>query len=196
MEEKRRWSLLVFVGTGLVVAALAYLGSSAWATPGQTDEQKTVPAPATKSVDKTLVLPGHDVEFDLSVKVPAGSLPWENVVLTDTIDSYLTIRGAFSEQGGTEIVGQTVTATIGTIPEGTITVWIYVTVKPGAPHGQVITNTAYVNADEFPAVEVSEPVTITVGYPRYLPLVMKGYIAPWWWGNQRFKLGTSENPSR
>lgn len=195
MEEKRRWSLLVLVGTGLVVAALAYLGSGPWATAGP-NSQQTVPAPATKNVDKTLVLPTHDAVFDLSVGVPSQSLPWDNVVLTDTIDSYLTIGGVTSSQGSINILGQAVTATLGSIGTGaTATVDITVTVKPGAPHGQVITNTAYVNADTFPNSVPSQPVTITVGYPRYLPLLMKRYIAPKGLGNQRFKLGTGKNPS-
>lgn len=180
MEEKRRWSLLVLVGTGLVVAALAYLGSGPWATAGP-NSQQTVPAPATKNVDKTLVLPTHDAVFDLSVGVPSQSLPWDNVVLTDTIDSYLTIGGVLTSQGTYDKIGQTVTVTFGSIATGgTATVDIYVTVKADAPHGKSIVNTAYVNADNFPHPEASQPVTITVGYPRYLPLLMKRYIAPWW----------------
>jgi hypothetical protein len=177
-EKKRRWGVLVCVGISLVIAAVAYLGSGRWAMAGPRLAQ-TVPAPATKDVDKALLLPTHDAVFDISVGVPGASLPWDNVVMTDTIDSYLTIGGSYSEQGGIQIVGQMVTATIGTIPGGdTVTVWISVTVKPSAPHGQVIANTAYVNADEFPEVQVSDPVTITVGIPRYLPLVMKRYSAP------------------
>ncbi len=178
MEEKRRWGVLVCVGISLVVAMVAYLGSGRWATASPRGAE-TIPAPATKDVDKTLLLPTHDAAFGLSVGVPGASLVWKNVVLTDTIDSYLTIRGAVSSQGGTEIVGQAVTATLGTIEAGaTATVEILVTVNADAPHGQLIPNVAYVNADEFPEVQVSDPVTITVGYPRYFPLVMKKYSAP------------------
>jgi hypothetical protein len=180
MEEKRRWSLLVLVGTGLVVAALAYLGSGPWATAGP-NSQQTVPAPATKNVDKTLVLPTHDAVFDLSVGVPSQSLPWDNVVLTDTIDSYLAIGGVTTSQGSINVLGQAVTATLGSIATGgTATVRIYVTVNGDAPHGQSIVNTAYVNADNFPHPEASQPITITVGYPRCLPLLMKRYPAPYW----------------
>lgn len=179
MEEKRTgWSLLAFVGTGMVVAVVAYLGSGSWAT-ASPNSQQTVPAPATKSVDKTLALPNHDAVFDLSVDVPSQSLPWDNVVLTDTIDSYLKIRGAIGSQGGISVVGQAVTATLGSIPTGgTATVTIYVTVNADAPYGQLIPNVAYVTADTFEQPEVSQPVTITVGYPRHLPVMMKGYGGP------------------
>jgi hypothetical protein len=178
MEEKRRCSLLVFVGTSLVVGAVAYLGSGRWATAGPRSAE-TIPAPATKTVDKALLLPTHDAVFDLSIGVPGASLPWDNVVLTDTIDSYLTITGVTNPQGSISVVGQAVTATLGDIPAGgTATVKIDVRVNADAPHGQVIENVAYVNADKFPEAQVSDLVTITVGYPRYLPLVTKRYSAP------------------
>jgi hypothetical protein len=178
MEEKRRWGVLVCVGISLVVAIAAYLGSGRWVTASPRGDE-TIPAPATKDVDKPLLLPTHDAVFDLSVGVPGASLVWKHVVLTDTIDSYLTITGVTSSQGGIQIVGQAVTATLGTLEAGaTATVEILVTVNADAPHGQLIPNVAYVIADEFPEVQVSDPVTITVGYPRYFPLMMKGYSPP------------------
>jgi hypothetical protein len=179
MEEKRRWSLCAFVGATLLVVGVAYLSPGSWAAANANSEPVTVPAPAEKSVDEWLLLPTHAAVFGLLIEVPEESLIWHNVTLTDTVDSYLSITGVETSQGSFTVVGQAVTATLGSIDAGEMaTVDIDVTVNADAPHGQLIPNVAYVNADNFCHPEPSNLVTITVGIPRYLPLVMKKYSAP------------------
>jgi hypothetical protein len=179
MEEKRRSSLFVFVGATLLVVGVAYLSPGSWAAASLNSEPVTVPAPAEKSVDEWLMLPTHDAEFGLLIEVPQQSLIWHNVTLTDTVDSYLSITGVDTSQGSFTVLGQAVTVCLGSIDAGEMaTVGIDVTVNADAPHGQLIPNVAYVNADNFPHPEASNVITITVGIPRYLPLLMKRYSPP------------------
>lgn len=181
MEEKRRklWSLVAVVASGLVLLALAALGASAWATDGLLAQDQTVPAPPWKSCEKKVVLPGGDARFDICIEVPEESLPWDHIVVTDVVDSYLAIRGVSASQGEVFRVGQLVTADLGTIATGvSATVQIDVRVRDYAPPGGGCPNTAIVYARNFLEPEASETITLTIGIPLYLPLVMKGYSAP------------------
>ena len=181
MEEKRRklWSLLALVASGLVLLALAALGASVWATPGQTEEDQTVPSAPGKVLQNTLLRPGSKEEFDICVTVPITSLLWRNVVVSDTLDSYLTVAGVSATPGAGQWKGQNVTVTVEQLDPGeSVFIDIGFAVNPDAPPGQAITNVARVYADNFEEIETSLPVTITVAYPLCLPLVMKGYSAP------------------
>lgn len=178
-QRKNRWGLLAFVGVGLVVVALLSLASSTWATPAQDATHGTVTIPPFKTVDKPVVVVGDLAVYEIELKNPPKIPPWtwDNVVVTDTIDSRLGIYGIMSTQGTVFVDGQDVTINVGEMPSGTTnTISIYVRVESGNP-GDVIENIAYIPRPGWPPLESSAEET-TVGIPAYIPLVLKAYSGP------------------
>ena len=93
-RRKQRWGLLALVGTGLMLMAIFSLGSSAWATPDQDAKHGTVTVPPIKTVDRNVVVVGDEAVFEvLLTNSPPDSWTWSDVVVVDTIDSRLGIRG-------------------------------------------------------------------------------------------------------
>jgi uncharacterized repeat protein (TIGR01451 family) len=181
MEEKRRklWGLMALVVGGLVLIAIASLGASAWATPYQTSLGETVPTPPMKEADKDLVLPGDHAQYTVVLDVPEESDPWPNVVMTDTIPAGLKLWGLTTTHGSAQMSGRSVTVTIDELDKDeAATINIYVSYEGGAEPGQKLINFAYGYADGFTETLASEPVTLTVAFPLYLPLIMKSYSTP------------------
>lgn len=177
-QRKNRWGLLAFVGVGLVVVALLSLASSTWATPGQDAKHGTVTVPPIKTVDKAVVVVGEEAVFEvLLTNNPPNAWTWSDVVMTDTIDSRLGIRGLTTTQGSIGLDGQDVTVDVGDIlPGGQATITIYVVVEGGDP-GDVIENRAYASRPGYDPLG-STPARMTVGIPLYIPLVLKDYGGP------------------
>jgi uncharacterized repeat protein (TIGR01451 family) len=177
-QQKRRWGLLAFVAVGLVVVALLSLASSAWATPDQDANHGTVTIPPIKTVDKPVVLVGDEAVFEVELTNSPGDMwTWSDVVVTDTIDSRLAIRGLMTSQGSIGVDGQDVTVNVGDLPPGdTATITIYVSVTGGDP-GDVIENRAYALKPGYDPLG-STPARMTIGLPAYVPLVFKAYSAP------------------
>jgi uncharacterized repeat protein (TIGR01451 family) len=89
-QLKKRRGLLAFVGGALVLVALLSLGTTTWATPDQGPENQTVTIPPIKTTDKAVVNVGDVAVYEIELNNPATPpWNWENVVVTDTIDSDL-----------------------------------------------------------------------------------------------------------
>jgi hypothetical protein len=169
--------LLTFVGGILLVAMLASLASSTWATPAQNDDtwNNTIP---DKYSNKSLVGRGESAEFQILVNHPITATDtWYSTVVTDTVDANLQITGLGTTQGSASWTGQDVTFTIGTILPGEWeTLKIYVRVNDDAPSGYPVTNTAYMYHTGWVWV-ASEPKAwmFCVAYQQYMPLSMKRF---------------------
>jgi hypothetical protein len=96
-QRKKRVGLLGFVGSVLLVAVLAALASSTWATPAQLegDTSDTIP---DKYCDDPFVARGQSTEMRILLHCPITDT-WLNTVVTDTIDENLEITGLGTSQG-------------------------------------------------------------------------------------------------
>jgi uncharacterized repeat protein (TIGR01451 family) len=176
--RKRRRGLAAFVVGGLLLVALMLLRTATWATPEQDTEQGAVTVPPVKTVDNELVPVGGEAVFEVLLSNPqAGAHTWSDVVITDTIETRLSIRSLATTQGSIGVVGQDITVDVGDIlPGGQATVTIGVAVEGGNP-GDVIENRAYAIRPGYDPLGSTE-ATITIPYPVCLPLTMKGYSGP------------------
>jgi hypothetical protein len=148
----KRWGLLAFVTTTLVIVALLSFSASVWANPAQEHAQQQS-VPPIKTADMTVVCPGEDFVFEISFK--AGPEDWYDVVITDDLDPLLTIDDVWTSDptASVSVVGQLVTVDVGYVPVGTtVTVRITCTVSDTAPAGFRIDNTALVVVED-PALE-------------------------------------------
>jgi uncharacterized repeat protein (TIGR01451 family) len=177
-QLKKRRGLLAFVGGALVLVALLSLGTTTWATPDQNGEHQTVTIPPIKTVDKEVVNVGDVAVYEIELNNPATPpWTWENVVVTDTIDSRLRIYGIMTTQGSVGVDGQDVIVTVGDMAPGAKnTITIYVAVDDGDP-GDVVENRAYSLRPGYDPLG-SSPARMTIGIPTYIPLVLKGYSGP------------------
>jgi hypothetical protein len=177
MEQwKRKVGLLAFVGGILLVAMLASLASSTWATPAQLggDAGDTIP---DKYCDDDLVARGESTEFVILVNHPISPTDtWYSTVVTDAVDANLQITGLGTSQGSASWTGQNVTFTIGTILPGE---WeelkIYVRVNDDAEQGHDVYNTAYMKHLGWETVPSSDTLMCRIAYLQYLPLTMKRF---------------------
>jgi hypothetical protein len=173
-QRKKRIRLVAFVGTLLLVAVLASLASSTWATPEQkvrADEQ-TIPQ---KYCDDDLLAPGQSTEIRILVHCPITDT-WINTVVTDTVDANLNITGLGTTQGSASWTGQEVTFTIGTMGPGTsVTMRIYVDVKDEAPQGYDVNNTAWMSHTGWGPVHSDSIWMFQIAYLQHLPLAMRRY---------------------
>jgi hypothetical protein len=175
-QRKKRISLVVLVGTLLLVAVLASLASSTWATPEQIVRAngQTIPQ---KYCDDDMVAPGQSTEMRILLTNPSSaSDTWTSTVVTDTVDENLQITGLHTTQGSASWTGREVTFTIGTMAPGTsVTLRIYVDVKDDARQGYDVNNTAWMSHTGWgPVSSVSTPM-FRVAYLQYLPLTMKRF---------------------
>ena len=177
-QLKKRRGLLAFVGGALVLVALLSLGTTTWATPDQDAQHGTVTVPPIKTVDRGVVLVGDEAVFEVLVRnSPPSTWTWSDVIITDTIDPRLRIRGLMTTQGSIGVDGQDLTVNVGDIlPGGEATITIYVAVDSGDP-GDVIVNRAYALRPGYDPLG-STPAEMTIGIPSYIPLVLKGYSGP------------------
>jgi len=155
-EPKKRWRLLALVAMGLVIVGLLSLGSSAWATPGQKQAQQSVPF---KTVDKTVVHPGDEVVFTITLPNPGPGV-WNNVVIIDRMDPWLRIDDIETTPAAddVDVVGQTITVSYNTVNPGTtVVVKIYCTVREIASPGREIPNQCclWIDADAKACSDVS-----------------------------------------
>jgi hypothetical protein len=177
-QRKKRIGLLGFVGSILLVAVLAALASSTWATPAQLegDGSDTIP---DKFCDDPLVARGQSTEIRILMHCPITDT-WINTVVTDTVDANLDITGLGTTKGSASWTGQNVTFTIGTMaPGSSVTLSIYVRVNDDAPEGYDVENIAYmkhvgwrtVGSDE----EGGQVWMFRVAYAQYIPLWIRRY---------------------
>jgi len=175
-QRKKRIGLLGFVGSILLIAVLAALASSTWATPAQLegDPNDTIP---DKYCDDVLVARGQSTEIRILVTNPSSALDtWTNTVVTDTVDANLRITGLGTTKGSASWSGQDVTFTIGTMaPGSTVTLRIYVEVDGDAPQGHDVYNTAYMRHDGWGPVSSGSTWMFRVAYLQHMPLGMKRY---------------------
>lgn len=174
-QRKKRIGLLGFVGGILVVALLASLASSTWATPAQRPRMSDDTIP-DKFCDDDLVARGQSTEMRILVTNPADKPDtWLNTVVTDTVDENLQITGLHTTQGSASWTGREVTFTIGTILPGE---WeelkIYVRVNDDAKQGHDVYNTAYMSHVGW-SVPSSNTWMSRIAYQYYLPLAMKRF---------------------
>ena len=177
-QRKKTISLAAFVGTVLLLAVLASLGSATWATPEQMVRANDDSIP-DKFCDDIMVGPGQSTEIEILVHCPITDT-WLNTVVTDTVDANLKITGLGTTQGSASWTGQNVTFTIGTMaPGSTVTLKIYVSVNDDAPQGYDVNNKAYVKHVGWRSVgsdeEGGQVWMFRVAYLKHMPLTMRRY---------------------
>ena len=178
VKSRKRWGLMGFVVSALLLAGLVSLSPTTWATPAQSPDHGAVTVPPIKTVDNDLLPIGGEAVFEVLLANPQeGAYTWSDVVITDTIDSRLSISGLHTSQGSFGVAGQEITVDVGDIlPGGQATIRIYVVVEDGDA-GDIIENRAYaVRPGDDPLG--STEARITIPYPYYLPLTMKRYVGP------------------
>jgi hypothetical protein len=174
-QRKKRASLVAFVGTLLLLAALASMASSTWATPEQRvrANDDTIP---DKACDDDLLRRGDSSDYVIVVSHPMSPTDtWYDTVLTDTIDANLQITGLSTTRGYAAWTDHQVTFTLGTmVPGDWARLEIHFTLKDDAPFGYIVQNVAYMHHqgwDWIPSEPM--PVTFTVGYENYMPLSLR-----------------------
>ena len=174
-QWKKKMGLLAFVGGILLIAALASLASSTWATPAQLggDPSDTIP---DKYCDDPLVARGESTRIRILVHCPITDT-WINTVLTDSIDANLKVTGLGTTKGSAAWTGQNVTFTIGTMAPGSSeTLSIYVEATRDAVQGHDVYNMAYLSHVGWtvPATE-TYAFMCRIAYLQHMPLAMKRY---------------------
>jgi hypothetical protein len=165
-ERKKRWRLLAFLATGLALAALVSLSSSAWATPAQDALRQTV---FNKSADTCQGADARGVTFTIYLETQKD---WTDVTFTDELDPVMIIEedgvSADPEPDSIDVVGNRVEIYWATLPEGAeITITVICTVKEGVAHLCPLTNTGVVEwTDIFGTWEMSAPVSV---FPECFP---------------------------
>ena len=169
-------SLLAFLGSILLIAVLASLASTTWATPEQIPRMNDDTIP-DKYCDDILVGKGQSTEIRIVVSNPStASDTWLSTVVTDTVDANLQITGLGTTLGSASWTGQGVTFTIGTMaPGSSVTLRIYVEVKGDAEQGHDVYNTAYLSHTGWGPVSSVSTWMFKVAYLQYMPLAMKRY---------------------
>lgn len=115
---------------------------------------------------------GEQVEWIVSVTNVSG-VTGNNVVVSDTIDSRMTIDNVVAPGGDVIVNGQRVTVTYSNLfPGQAVNFSIFTTVLDGL----FVTNTACVNADNQGAEECASANALGVGLPSNLP---KTGASPW-----------------
>ncbi len=178
-RRKKITSLAAIMGSVLLLAVLASLASSTWATPGQNDiGGDTIP---DKYCPDTDLARGKSTQFTILVNHPMSPTDtWYSTFLTDTIDANLQVTGVGTTRGSGTWVGQDVTFTLGIMYPGDLaTLTIDVTVRGDAPQGYEVNNTAYLKHLGWPTIESTDPPTnsspwmFNVYYEQQLPLAMR-----------------------
>jgi hypothetical protein len=173
--NRKKLSLLGFVGSMLLLVVLAALGSTTWATPAQLegDPADTIP---DKYCDDPLVMRGDSTEFEILVNHPVSPTDtWYSTVITDSIDPNLEVTSVGTTRGSATWTDNMVTFTLGTmVPGDSATLSIDVMVDADAPQGYDVYNTAYMSH-----VGWSVPSSVTwmcrIAYEQNLPLGMRRY---------------------
>jgi hypothetical protein len=180
VNRRKKVSILAaIVGSMLLLALMASLASTTWATPAQND---TAYYPVLdKCCSDTMVARGQSTQFTIMVNHPI-SYPdtWYSTVLTDPIDANLQVTGVGTTRGYATWVGQDVTFTLGTMyPGDEAILTIDVRVREDAPAGYDVTNIAYLKRSGYPTVESGDtllpPWMFSICYEQKLPLAMRGY---------------------
>lgn len=178
VKSRKRWGLMGFVVSALLLAGFVSLSPATWATPIQGPDHGAVTVPPIKTVDNDLLPIGGEAVFEVLLANPQeGAYTWSDVVITDTIDSRLSISGLTTSQGSFGVDGQEVTVDVGDIlPGEQATIKIYVALQHGDA-GDIIENRAYAARPGDDPLGSTE-ARITIPYPYYLPLTMKRYAGP------------------
>jgi hypothetical protein len=175
-QRKKRASLVAFVGTLLLLAALASMASSTWATPEQRvrANDDTIP---DKYCDPTWLMPGESTEIRIVVTNPDSALDtWYTTLVTDAVDSNLRIAGVWSSQGYASWTDGDVTFDIGTMTPGTeVTLRLYVEVNDDATPCHDVYNTAYLTHVGWGPVLSENSWMFRIACERYVPLSIKHY---------------------
>lgn len=176
-QRKKKMGLVALAGTALLLAVLASLVSTTWATPEQrvrTNGGDTIP---DKYCDDVWVARGGSTQIEILVTNPVTATDtWYNTVVTDAVDSNLRIAGVWASQGYASWTDGEATFDIGTMPPGTeVTLRLYVWVDEGATPGYEVYNTAYMSHTGWGPVESDSTWMFTVAYEQYLPLAAKRY---------------------
>ncbi len=179
MNRRKKLSILAaIVGSILLLALMASLASTTWATPAQNDTVSY--AVLEKYCPDTMVARGQSTQFTILVyNVMTLTQTWYSTVLTDPIDANLQVTGVGTTHGYATWVGQDVTFTLGTMyPGAEAILTINVRVREDAPQGHDVTNIAYLKRSGYPTVNSGDfPSSrmFRVCYEQELPLAMRRY---------------------
>ncbi len=185
-RRKKLTSLAAIVGSVLLLALLASLASTTWATPTQNGPSNdTIPDKSCMD-DNAMVARGESTQFRILVHHPTDYPDtWYDTYLTDTIDTNLLVIGIGTTRGYGTWTGQDVTFTLGTMyPGDEAALTIDVTVREDAPQGYEVTNTAHlkhlgwdtINSTDTPPVGTpASPFMFNVPLEQRLPLALRRY---------------------
>jgi len=173
--RRKKMGLVALMGTVLLLAVLASLVSTTWATPEQgvrANGGDTIP---DKFCDDTWVARGKSTQIEILVTNPDSALDtWYNTVVTDAVDSNLRIGGVWTSQGYASWADGEATFDIGTMPPGTeVTLRLYVWVDEGATQGHDVYNTAYMTHTGWGPVSSGSTWMFKIAHAQYLPLSIK-----------------------
>lgn len=116
-------------------------------TPVPTSPPQAADPVITKMSDSNAAAPGDTVTFTLRV-TNKGTVVATNVIITDPIEDYLSIKDITASRGAVKIEGNTIVVNVGTLPPGEeVMIIILTSVKDGVAAGTIIHNQAWLAFD-------------------------------------------------
>lgn len=175
--RKKKMGLVALMGTMLLLAVLASLVSTTWATPEQRVRANGGDTIPDKFCDDPWVARGGSTQIEILVTNPVTATDtWYNTVVTDAVDANLRISGVWTGQGYASWTDGEATFDIGTMPPGTeVILKLYVQVNDDATQGHEVYNTAYMSHTGWGPIASDSTWMFTVAYEQYLPLSMRRY---------------------